>query len=249
MRETRTKLYFLATSPTRLSGDVRADAAQNIVDAAPKVNERCDADDRNKHEDQGVLGQTLSFFLRLQEIYQNVKPFDELSHHMPSRFSLSYNNIRIPNATTQMESISFLPLSSPPPLVEIYSFVTWHYTISVPTSSDWPRQLKIFYRTRKIIVFFSRKTNGICFTLIYGIYFQILAIKNTTIGEIFSYTHKCISALASRNSLFSTILYAGTDIEGLFSRKMSGERKCYMEAQRHQILLIKSKIRHTPHPE
>ena len=183
MREPRTKLYFLATSPTRLSGDVRADAAQNIVDAAPKVNERCDADDRNKHEDQGVLGQTLSFFLRLQEIYQNVKPFDELSHHMPSRFSLSYNNIRIPNATTQMESISFLPLSSPPPLVEIYSFVTWHYTISVPTSSDWPRQLKIFYRTRKIIVFSLRSTTENLFYSHMLKYFANISINNTNYKE------------------------------------------------------------------
>jgi hypothetical protein len=31
----------------------------------------------------------LSFFLRLQEIYQNEKPLHEFSHHLPSSFNFS----------------------------------------------------------------------------------------------------------------------------------------------------------------
>ena len=46
--------------------DGRPDVAQYGIDARAEEKQGDDADDRDQHEDQGVLGQTLAFFLRLK---------------------------------------------------------------------------------------------------------------------------------------------------------------------------------------
>ena len=61
-------LHLRGGTTTRLGCDVLRYVAQDVIDAPPEEDQGGDADDRDQHEDQGILGQSLPFFLRLEVI-------------------------------------------------------------------------------------------------------------------------------------------------------------------------------------